>query len=305
MALAKNKKSVSRRLLILLGVIICLEIVFATALLIKGNTVALLQPAGIVAQEQRNLLLFAAGLSLFVIVPVFVLLGFILWRYRDGNVTAAYRPNWDGSKRLEIIWWGLPCIIILVLAVVTYRTSHSLDPYRSLSSTQKPLRVQVVALEWKWLFIYPDYNIASVNHLQVPINRPINFEITSDAPMNSFWIPQLGGQVYAMSGMTTKLHLQADKAGTYNGVSSNISGEGFAGMKFTVTADSDEAFEAWHQKAHRAPQALTMDVYNKLSEPTKNEPISLYSDVDDNMFNKTVMKYMSPAHKPTTPEERN
>lgn len=290
--MATKRKNILRKVLIGLGIITAAELIFVLITLSQGRTIALFQPAGTIAAQQRDLMVFTAILSLFVIIPVFVLLGFILWRFRDGNVKAKYRPNWDGSKKLETIWWGIPLIIITILAVVTFKTSHSLDPFKELSSSKEPMTIQVVALEWKWLFIYPNDDIATVNYVQIPVDTPIKFKITSDAAMNSFWIPQLGGQIYAMAGMETQLHLMADKAGTYDGSSANISGEGFSGMKFKVVASSEAEWESWHMKAHKSPDVLTKDTYAKLAKPTKNEPVSLYSSVDDNLFSGIIMKYM-------------
>lgn len=282
-----------KKFVLLISVVIIVEFVLLFTFLTRGRTVAILQPAGTIAEQQRDLIIFASVLGLLVIIPVFVLLGFILWRYRDGNVKAKYRPNWDGSAKLETLWWGIPIFIILILAVVTWKTSHSLDPYRPLESTAKPLRIQVIALQWKWLFIYPEQQIASVNYLQIPEDTPINFEITSDAPMNSFWIPQLGGQVYAMSGMTTKLHLMADETGSYSGVSANISGEGFAGMKFTVDSTSKESFESWTEQVAGGSNELTQASYKKLAEPSSNEPVTLFATSETGLYDSVIHRYMS------------
>lgn len=290
----KAKKPKHVKLLAFFAVVIFAELALIITFLSRGKTIALLDPAGSIASQQKDLMVFATILSLFVIVPVFVLLAFILWRYRDGNVKAKYRPNWDGSRKLETIWWGLPFIIVLVLAIVTYRTSHSLDPYRQLSSDVKPLTIQVVALQWKWLFIYPEENIATVNYLKIPEDTPINFEITSDAPMNSFWIPQLGGQVYAMTGMKTKLHLVADTPGTYTGNSANISGEGFADMKFTVDAVSSREYNQWVEKVWESPDHLTKEAYAELVKPSKDNPVMLYASREQSLYDDIIMKYMTP-----------
>ena len=282
------------------AVIVFAEVIVVLVLLMQGKTFAILQPAGAIARQQKDLLLFASALSLLVVIPVFVLLGFILWRYRDGNTNATYRPNWDGSKRLESIWWGFPIAIIIVLAVVTYQTSHSLDPYRPLASDKAPVRVQVVSLQWKWLFIYPDQNIATINYLQIPEDRPINFEITSDAPMNSFWIPQLGGQVYAMTGMRTKLHLIADEPGKYVGKSANISGEGFAGMQFDVVSTTDKEFDRWVLETSEQP-GLTKNTYEELRAPSEDVPASVYSIKDKALFETIIAGY---SHKSSTDQRK-
>lgn len=288
-----------RRLLVLFGVVVAAEIMYLLASLTHGKTIAILQPVGTIGEQQRHLIIFASILGLFVIIPVFTLLFFIVWRYRDGNVRAKYTPEWDSNKKLETVWWGIPIAIILVLAIVTWNTSHSLDPYRPLQSSTKPLTVQVIALQWKWLFIYPEQNIATVNYLQIPENTPINFQITSDAPMNSFWVPQLGGQVYAMSGMETKLHLIADHPGVYQGVSSNISGEGFAGMRFSVEAVSNTDFNNWVQEVWQSPYALTAETYAELVKPSKDHPVTLFASRDQTLYDTVIHSYMG-SHSNTT-----
>lgn len=288
-----------------MGVVIAAEMMMLFAFLMRGRTIAILQPAGTIAEQQRNLIIFASILGLVVIVPVFILLAFILWRFRDGNVKAKYRPNWDGSRKLETIWWGIPIAIILTLAIVTWNTSHSLDPYRPLESATKPLRIQVIALQWKWLFIYPDQQIASVNYIQIPEDTPVNFEITSDAPMNSFWIPQLGGQVYAMSGMSTQLHLMADNPGSYNGVSANISGEGFAGMKFTVDATSKTDFDNWVQQTASGNSRLDQTAYQKLAQPSSNEPVTLFAASEPSLYDSVIHRYMGHGSDSAAHSEHN
>ncbi|MET1033031.1 MAG: ubiquinol oxidase subunit II, partial [Candidatus Saccharimonadales bacterium] len=270
----------------------------AALLLLRGNNFAVLDPKGPIAQEQFNLIIFTSLLSLIVVVPVFVLTFYIVWKYRAGRVDnkkAAYSPEWDHSRTAETIWWLVPLMLIAVLAVITWITTHKLDPYRPIVSDKKPITVQVVALQWKWLFIYPEQKIASVNYLQFPKDTPINFEITADAPMNSFWIPQLGGQVYAMAGMQTKLHLQAAEIGEFKGSSANISGEGFAGMKFSAWATSQQEFDEWVESTRQAPYALTMSEYDALAKPSENNPPSFYTSPDAKLYDTVMMKYMTPG----------
>lgn len=263
--------------------------------LTHGHTVALLQPQGTIAHQQRNLLAFAFFLSLIVIIPVYILTIFIAWKYKATNTKSAYTPEWDHSRRLETIWWGIPCIIILILSIVTWNSSHSLDPYRPIASTKKALTVQVVALDWKWLFIYPAQGIATVNYIKIPVGTPVDFAITSDAPMNSFWIPQLAGQVYAMSGMETHLHIVASSAGSYDGSSANISGRGFAGMNFKTVAVNDQQFSAWIKQEKGVKLALTQVSYAKLSQPSSNVPVQNYGSIDHKLYDTIVMKYMMPT----------
>jgi cytochrome o ubiquinol oxidase subunit 2 len=275
-----------------LGIVIIAEFAWLLKSLTHGHTIAILSPAGTVADQQQALIQFAAILGLAVILPVFALTFFIVWRFRDGNVKARYRPDWDSNKKLEAIWWGIPCAIILVLAVVTWQTSHSLDPSRPLESSRKPMTIQVVALNWKWLFIYPEQNIATVNYVQFPEDTPIHFEITSDGPMNSFWVPQLGGQIYAMAGMETTLQLMADNPGSYAGSSANLSGEGFAGMKFTAVSSTNGDFSRWVQSVWESPNRLTIGELEKLSKPSKNNPVTLYGGRDEDVYDTVMMKFM-------------
>lgn len=261
---------------------------------LQGKNFAVLNPAGIVAFEQRKLLIVTLLLGLLVVVPVFILTFVIAWRYREGNTKAKYSPELSGNFFAESIWWGVPTIIIVVLSVITWNSSYALDPKKPLSS-KDPLVVQVIALEWKWLFIYPKQGVASINQIQLPINTPVRFQITADAPMNSFWIPQLGGQIYAMTGMTRQLNLMADKAGSYNGSSANLSGKGFAGMRFTADVGSDTDFKSWVLKAKRAETMLNTQSYQQLAKPSSDHPATLYSAVEPNLFDDVLKKYMAPA----------
>ncbi len=239
-----------RVLYTVLGLLVAVA-TLAIVWLASGNHFAVLDAKGSIAAQQRDLMLIATGLMLLIVVPVFALTIHIAWTYRAGNDKAEYRPDWDSNRKLEAIWWGFPALIILGLSVIIWNSSHSLDPYRPIASDTRPLKVQVVALQWKWLFIYPEQDIASVNYLRLPEDVPVSFELTADAPMNSFWIPQLGGQVYAMSGMATRLHLIANEQGTFQGSSANLSGEGFAAMRFVTEATSTGEFNDWVRTVQR------------------------------------------------------
>jgi cytochrome o ubiquinol oxidase subunit 2 len=230
---------------------------------------------------------------LIVVIPVFLLTFGIAWKYREENKKAKHDPEWADSFLAEAIWWGIPCVIIAVLGFFTWRGCHELDPFRPLKSETKALPIQVVALQWKWLFIYPEQGIATVNFVQFPENTPLDFEITSDAPMNSFWIPSLGGQIYAMSGMRSKVHLIANEAGKFRGSSANISGAGFSGMTFTAQATSREEFEGWVESV-KASSPLSREIYLQLAQPSEyNQPAS-YVLADEGLFDWVIMKYMMP-----------
>jgi cytochrome o ubiquinol oxidase subunit 2 len=183
---------------------------------------------------------------------------------------------------------------IAVLAVITWNSSHDLDPFKPLSAQARPIKIQVVALDWKWLFIYPEQNIASVNYVQFPLNTPIDFQITADAPMNSFWIPQLGGQIYAMPGMSTELHLMADKPGHYSGKSANISGEGFSGMTFDTNVSDNDEFNTWVSSVKQKQHPLDLAAYSELAKQSKNNPVTYYSSEDPELFDSIINKYEGP-----------
>lgn len=269
--------------------------------LTHNSTISVLQPKGLIGEKERSLMFFAVLLSVVVVIPVFIMTFAIAWRYREGNTKAQYSPNFDRSRIAEAIWWVLPLALIIVLSVVTWRSSHELDPYHSVSSTVKPLTIQVVALDWKWLFIYPEQNIATVNYVQFPENTPITFKVTADAPMNSFWIPQLGGQIYAMPGMITQLHLMANQLGSYTGSSANISGEGFAGMHFVARATSKADFEAWARAVQHTPNTLNQGTYAQFAQPSKNALQAYYSPVQPDLYDKILLKFMGPNGHGTQP----
>ena len=256
--------------------------------------IAVLNPKGEIAEKQRTLLTITTVLMLIVVLPVFALAFLIAWRYRASNKNAKYQPDWDYSLLAESIWWGVPCAIILALGYFNWKGCHELDPFKPLA--EKQLRIQAIALDWKWLFLYPEQQIATVNFVQFPEKTPVYFEITADAPMNSFWIPQLGGQIYAMAGARSKIHLIASEPGEFRGSSANISGEGFSGMRFTAKASSPEEFEAWVSSVRGEERVLSWDEYEKLTQPTSYHPITSYRFEDGELFERILMKYMEMPH---------
>ncbi|WP_416772823.1 ubiquinol oxidase subunit II [Pseudomonas sp. RHF3.3-3] len=269
-----------------------------SAMTLQGCNAVLLNPKGQVAIDERNLIFLATALMLVVVLPVIVMTFWFAYRYRASNKTAPYAPRWASSHRIEAVVWGVPLLIILVLGVVTWRTTHSLDPYKPLESQVAPLNVQVVATDWKWLFIYPDLGIASVNELSLPVNTPVSFTITSDAAMTSFFIPALGGQVYAMAGMQTRLHLIANETGQLRGIAANYNGPGFSDMHFDTYATTASGFEAWVAKVKTAPRSLDHAQYARLARPTIAHPVTYYSRVDETLFQAIVDQYegMNPSN---------
>ncbi|GGG59616.1 ubiquinol oxidase subunit II [Paenibacillus radicis (ex Gao et al. 2016)] len=267
-------------------------------LLLAGCTdnMAVLDPKGPIAAQQRDLMIISTILCCIVVVPVLLLTAFIVWRYRDREGRkAAYTPRWEHSFKLEAIWWGIPIVIILILAVITVKGTYALEPSKPLESAQKPLTVQVTSLNWKWLFQYPEQGIATVNELKIPQGVPVRFEITADSPMNSFWIPQLGGQMYAMSGMAMTLYLQADEAGEYWGSGANFTGTHFSSMYFDVESTTQTEFDQWVKEVQAKSPALTSEGYKQLAQPSTEQKLT-FSSFPEGLFERTVTKYASGHH---------
>lgn len=261
--------------------------------------IAVLFPKGIIGIEQLNLLLILQAVMLLVVLPVYALTFIFSWKYRADNKKATYDPDLIDSPLAEVIWWGLPIVLTAAIAVLTFIKTHELDPYRPIASKsdKKPMTIQVVALQWKWLFLYPDEGVASLNFLQFPEQTPIHFQITADAPMNSFWIPALGGQIYAMPSMQTQLYLIADQAGDYRGSSANLSGTGFANMHFIARASSDADFAKWVAEAKQSSSVLDKSTYSNLAAPSAESPVKTYQLSEPTLFSHILMKYMQPQEK--------
>src|SRR5471030_3440240 len=284
----------------------CKRLAIFPALLLSGcGQVDLLDPKGSIGLAEKNLILTSTYAMLIVVVPVIFLTLLFAWKYRQSNTSAEYLPKWAHSNKIEVVVWLVPSLIILYLGILTYKSTHALDPYKPLVSAVKPINVEVVALDWKWLFIYPDLGIASVNRIEFPVGTPVNFKITSDSVMNSFFIPALGGQIYAMAGMQTRLHLIANEKAEMEGISANYSGAGFTGMKFKAISTSQEDFNAWVAEVKAAPKQLDQAEYEALAKPSKNNPVALYSAYTPDLFQKIVDKYegMKPG-KPVKHEKK-
>jgi cytochrome o ubiquinol oxidase subunit 2 len=293
-----------KALKLIVGALVAIIFVILAGMLLKSGHYDVLQPHGHIAVQQRNLLYFTLGLSAIVVLPVFTMLGLFAWKYREGRGKrqAHYTPEWASDKMLETIWWGIPIAIISVLAVVAIYTSHSLDPYKKISSNNKTLEVQVVALQWKWLFIYPELGIATVNQLPVPVNTPIHFTLTSDAPMSAFWVPTLGTQIYAMSGMSSQLNLIADTTGDFPGYTTNINGAGYADMKFLVHSKSQKDFDTWVAQAKQSPRTLDKNEYAELIKPSTIKEERAYVLGQQDLYDRVILKYMSPE-QPASQEQ--
>jgi cytochrome o ubiquinol oxidase subunit 2 len=255
-----------------------------------------LDPKGPIALAERDLLLTAFVLMLIVVIPVFVLTFLFAWRYRASNSAARYTPDWAYSTGIDVVIWVVPALIVGALGVVLWGNTHKLDPYRAIDPAVAPLEVEAVAQDWKWLFIYPAQEIAAVNELVFPSGRPVSLKLTSDTVMNSFYIPALAGQIYAMAGMQTRLQLLADAPGTFAGRNVQYSGAGFSDQHFRAVAASPQDFDAWVAKARQSPQKLDAATYRALAAPRRAHPVTYYSAIDPNLFDGIIAKYTHGAH---------
>ncbi len=248
----------------------------------------ILDPAGPVGAGNKAILLDSLAIMLCIIVPVIVMTLAFAWWFRASNTKAKHLPDWEFSGRIELVVWSIPAMIVLFLGGIGWLGSHQLDPHRPLKSEVLPLKVQVVSLDWKWLFIYPDQGVASLNQLVMPLGRPVEFDLTSADVFNSFFIPRLGSQIYTMAGMVTKLHLEADKPGIYEGLSADFSGDGFSEMHFETHAVSPDDFSQWVAKAKSAGPVLDQTAYLELVKPTVAVPPTTYRSVTPALFNTIV-----------------
>ncbi|WP_217701880.1 ubiquinol oxidase subunit II [Thalassospira sp. HF15] len=261
--------------------------------LLAGCNLVVIDPSGDIASQQSDLIIVSTILMLLIIVPVMALTVFFAWKYRQGNKDAEYDPEWHHSTKLEVVIWAAPLVIIIALGAITWVTTHTLDPYRPLDriDAERPLAkdaehmvIEVVSLDWKWLFLYPEQGIATINELAAPVDTPIEFRITSSGIMNSFFIPALAGQIYSMAGMETKLHAVINEEGVFDGFSGNYSGEGFSHMRFKFHGLSQDGFDAWVEDVKSDETFLGRPQYLELEKPSIKEPVQYYSSVDPELY---------------------
>ena len=272
---------------------VVLAVLLLSAAALGGCTEGVLAPKGPIAAAERQILFNALGIMLAIVIPTVLATLGVAWWFRASNKGASYRPDFKYSGRLELLVWSIPAMTVLLLGGLAWVSSYDLDPPRPIASAAKPVRVQVVSLDWKWLFIYPEQGIATVNQLTIPVGTPVSFELTSTGVMNSFWVPQLGGQIYTMAGMTTRLHLQADHPGTFRGASANYSGDGFADMRFNIDAVPAEKFAQWVDAAHSAGPVLDRQSYADLAKPSKAVAPFTYRAVAPDLFSDIVSSVMT------------
>lgn len=263
-----------------------------------------LNPAGDIAVQQRNLIYTSTGLMLLIIVPVLVMIVVFAWRYRSSNRKATYDPSFDHSTSLELVIWSIPLLIIIALGAITWSSTHLLDPFRPLDRIAadkkidpgaETLRVQVVSMDWKWLFIYPDQGVASVNELVLPVDRQVRFEITSTNMMNTFYAPTMAGMIYAMPGMQSTLHAVLNRPGDYEGFSANYSGAGFSDMRFRLRGVDDAAFDSWVAQVKRDPRALQTAEYLELEKPSEKVAPMYFASVAPDLFHRVLNRCVAPG----------
>lgn len=261
--------------------------------LLTGCDMVLMNPKGAIGIEQKKLILTTFSLMLLIIITVIFMTIVFAIKYRANNKHAIYQPDWEHSSKIEIVCWIIPIIIIIILAVITWKSTHQLDPSRPLKNNKTPITIQVISTDWKWIFIYPEQNIATINEISIPVDVPIKFNVTSESVMNSFFVPALGSQIYAMAGMQNKLNLIANKPGTYKGFSSSYSGHGFSDMKFNVIVAPNEVnFNKWIKKVKRSTEKLdSVAKFNQLAKPSYNTPITYFSSVEPNLYKKIILKF--------------
>ena len=265
---------------------------------------AVLNPAGDVARQQRDIIYISTGLMLLIIIPVLILIVVFAWRYRQGS-GATYDPDFDHSTSLELVIWSLPLLIIIALGALTWSSTHLLDPFRPLdriaagrevkASDGPPLRVQVVAMDWKWLFIYPEQGVATVNELVLPVNRQVRFEITSTNMMNTFYAPTLAGMIYAMPGMQSQLHAVLNRPGEYQGMSANYSGAGFSEMKFRLRGVDDAGFDGWVAQARGSGRPLDLGTYRLLERPSVKVAPMRFAAVPSDLYRRILERCVEPG----------
>ena len=265
---------------------------------VSGCSGGVLDPQGPIGAANAKILLNALGIMLVIVVPTIVAILLFGWWFRASNTRARYRPDFVYSGGIEIVVWSIPILVILFLGGVIWIGSHALDPFKPISSPDKPTEVQVVSFDWKWLFIYPDQGVASVNELVVPAGVPVHFSLTSASVMNMFFVPQLGSMIATMNGMVTQLHLAADKPGEFYGQSAQYSGGGFSDMNFMVRAVPQDAFAQWVATARQSGSALDRTSYLALCQQSKNVPPFAYRSVDASLFNAIVSQQLPPCPGP-------
>lgn len=286
-----SKSHAKRRYRRWFWVAMVLAYVTLIGVLLRDKNLAIINPKGVIAQQQHNLMLYSILVMLILALPTIALIYFTAWKYRDTNQKQVHQPEAHHGKFITACLWLVPASFILLLATMMIPATHKLEPRKALAD-RPAMTVQVVALRWKWLFIYPDQKIATVNYLQMPIGTPVEFELTADeTPMSSFWMPNFGGQLYAMTGHVNRLNLQADQLGEYPGKAAEINGAGFAGMRFVAHATTQQAFDEWVRTVQQGSNKLDAQTYAELLKPSENNAPAFYRLAEPNLYDTIVAKY--------------
>ena len=255
----------------------------------------ILDPQGPIGAAEKTILIDSVGIMLAIVLPtIAAIFAFAFW-FRASNTKAFHWPDWEYSGRIELVVWAIPALTVILLGGVAWIGAHQLDPARAIEGPDKPLTIQVVSLDWKWLFIFPDQKVATINTLTVPAGVPLHFELTSSSVMNVFFIPQFGSMIYTMNGMATRLNLRADTPGTFQGLSAHFSGDGFSDMHFDVHVVPSEQFSKWAQDASGAEKALDQRSYDEIARPSMKSEQAIYRLGDPNLFNSIVMQKLPPS----------
>nr|WP_251978477.1 ubiquinol oxidase subunit II [Salinicola sp. S1-1-2] len=263
-------------------------------LLLSGCGSALMDPTGDIGQGLKSLIITAFGLMLIVVIPVIVMTILFAWKYRGTNLAAKYTPNWEHSNVIEVFVWAIPAVIIFFLAILTWQTSHSYDPHKPIASDEETLTIDAISLDWKWLFIYPEQGVATVNEIALPVDTPVHFRVTSGTVMNSFMIPTLGSQIYAMAGMNNDVYLEANEIGTFTGRATHYSGEGFSKMLFDTHVTSQEDFDAWIDQVGQSSETMMFpEDYNELAEESIDNPVEYFSQVSPDLYENLIRSFKS------------
>jgi cytochrome o ubiquinol oxidase subunit 2 len=274
---------------------LCALGVLAANGLVAGCSYGVLNPQGPVGADEKVILFDATVIMLAVIIPVILCTLAFAWWFRARNHRAQRQPDWEYSGRIEFVTWSIPALIVMFLAGIAWISSHDLDPPKALQSSVKPVQIEVISLDWKWLFIYPEEQVAAVNELVIPVNTPVHFRLTSGSVMNSFFVPQLGSQIYTMAGMTTQLNLLASNPGTYAGLSAQFSGDGFSDMRFDVRAVPDEAYRAWLASTRSGTEHLDTIRYAQMAAPSLHDEPSTFGQVAAGLFDGIVLNHGAPV----------
>lgn len=255
------------------------------------NQMPLLNPKGPIGESERFLIIVSFALMLIVVIPVIIMSLWFPWKYRAGNIKANHDPQWNSSRIVEVLVWSVPTIIVLTIAILVWIYTHKLDPYKPIDARVKPVNIEAISLDWKWLFIYPEEHIAVINQICFPVNVPLSFRITSATVMTSLFIPQLGSQIYAMAGMQTRLNLLASEPGVFDGQNQQFSGAGYSDMQFKAIATSRQEFDAWVIKARLSQDTLSMNRFHQIEKPTIADAVSFFGAIEPCLFNSIIQSY--------------